>query len=104
MRRRNVNNAILRDQTTSGAHPGFILYTEISCRRPSWAGGFLNALGPNCSRRQKGQEAGAAAGASAANIVTDGQLLLFNFSLFFQGDIPPTRRVIMSTDYVIYVQ
>jgi hypothetical protein len=67
------------------------------------AGGFLNALGPNCSRRQKGQEAGAAAGARAANIVTDGQLLLYNF-FFFQGDIPPTRRVIMSTDYVIYVQ
>lgn len=65
--------------------PGFILYTEISCRRPSWAGGFLNALGPNCSRRQKGQEAGAAAGARAANIVTDGQLFLFNFSLFFPG-------------------
>lgn len=87
MRRRNVNNAILRDKTTSGAHPGLIFYTEISCRRPSWAGGFLNALGPNCSRRQKGQEAGAAAGARAANIVTDGQLLLFNFSLFFSRGI-----------------
>jgi hypothetical protein len=49
------------------------------------AGGFLNALGPNCSWRQKGQEAGAAAGARAANIVTDGQLLLFNFFFFSRG-------------------
>ncbi len=63
-------------------------------------------LGPNCSRRQKGQEAGAA-GARAANIVTDGQLFFYLISLFFfqgGGDIPPTHRVITSRDYVIYVQ
>jgi hypothetical protein len=64
--------------------------------------GFLNAFQPTAVSVKRVKIAGAA-GARAANIVTDGQL--FSYLKTFNENIPPTHRVIHEhIDYVIYVE